>query len=121
MSADDHQLKVSKADLPNEATSYPLLSLNNAINDAYTFSRLVAMSWGRDALQAPEDYQKTHLLLSHVVGQLYVHPPFTFIYFEEVRFPENPKLLEQQLGGSLTTVLSNHLLLQVRKLRLRKM
>lgn len=60
-----------------------------------------------------------YLFLSHVVGQLYVHPPFTFIYVEQVRFPQNSKLL-QQLGGNLATILFTHLLLHVKN-RLRKM
>lgn len=62
----------------------------------------------------------TDPLLSHVVGQLYVHPPFTLIYIEELRFPQNPKLLEQ-LGVRLATVLASRLFLHVRKLRQRKM
>lgn len=80
MSADDHQLKVSKADLPSEATSYPLLLLNKAINDACTFSRLVATSWGRDALQTPEAYQK-HICFYHMslVNCTSTHPLHSFI------------------------------------------
>lgn len=83
MSADDQQLKVSKANLPNDQASYPLLLLNKAINDAYPVRWLVAMSWERDALQTPWIYQ-IHMFSLHVVGQLFVHPPVLFIHIKDL-------------------------------------
>lgn len=77
MSANGQQLEVSKADLPHDETSYPL----------FTEQPLPLASGhvlGKGCSANTKDLPNTHLLLSHVVGQLYVHPPFTFIYIEDL-------------------------------------
>lgn len=41
---------------------------------------------GRGCSANTRDLPNPHWLLSDVVGQLYVHPPFTFIYIEDLKW-----------------------------------
>lgn len=77
MSADGQQLKVSKADLPQDEASYPLFT-EQPLPLAH------GHILGKGCSANTKDLPNTHLLLSHVVGPLYVHPPFPFIYIEDV-------------------------------------
>lgn len=76
MSADSQQLTVSKADLPHDEASYPLFT-----EQPLPLASGHVLGKGRSA--NTKDLPNTHPLLLHV-GQLYVHPPFTFLYIEDL-------------------------------------